>query len=199
MTGLIQLFIHQLRIEALYHHIHGVRLGVAVLIVHKVHAVALQLPVKGLGAGQVHGGAGMALVQVHAGGHAGGKDVLRLAGEAQAAEPGDVVGAGSGRVVGKVDVFFPEAGQIIHQRNGAFIHLVPQVEGAVHVKQEQLHIFQFTRIHWYHSPSSSAQARAQRTALCQPFSFSVRFCSSMAGAKTLSMAQLLRISSRLSQ
>ena len=51
----------------------------------------------------------------------------------------------------------------------------------------------------YLSSSASAQARAQLTALCQPFNLSIRLGSSIAGAKIRSMAQLFRISSRLSQ
>lgn len=46
---------------------------------------------------------------------------------------------------------------------------------------------------------ASPQRMAHFTARCQPLSFSSRRESGMAGVKTLSMAQLLRMSSRLSQ
>lgn len=49
------------------------------LVIHKVYAVADKLAVKGLRTGEVHLGTGVALVEVHARCHAGGKHVLALA------------------------------------------------------------------------------------------------------------------------
>ena len=119
----------------------------AVLVVYEADAVADQLAVEGLRPGKIHAGPREILVQVHAGGHAGGEDILGLAGKAQAPEAGDVVCPGAGGIVGQIDVFFPEPGEALHQGDGTVIDLVAEVERAVHVEEEELAGFQFRIIH----------------------------------------------------
>ena len=84
VAGPVQLFIHEFGIEALHHDVHGVNLGVAQLVVDEVHAVALEFQEESLRAGEVDARTGVALVEVHAGGHARGEDILPLTGKAQA-------------------------------------------------------------------------------------------------------------------
>ena len=147
VAGPVQLFIHEFGVEALHHHVDGVDLGVAQLIVDEVHAIAFELAVKGLRAGEVDARAGVALVEVHAGGHAGGEDILPLAGKTEALQTGNIILARTGGIVGQVDVLLAEARQILHQFDGALIDIVPQIQGPIHVEQKKFRIFQFCIVH----------------------------------------------------
>ena len=147
VDGLVKLFIHKLGIKALHHNVDVLGLGVPELVIHEVNAVADKLAVKGLRTGKVHLGTRVVLVEVHARCHAGGKHVLALAREAEAAQTRDVILTGTGGIVCEVYVFFAEAGEILHQLNGAFINIVAQIKCTVHVEKEQLSIFQLVVIH----------------------------------------------------
>ena len=144
----------------------------------------------------------MALVEVHAGRHAGGEDVLPLAGEAELPQAVDIVLTRAGGVVGQIDVFFSEPWQVFHQLNGALVDVVAQIERPVHVEQKQLGISQFLQVHIFPlvgRDQSSPQSRAHLTAFSQPRSSSLRRDSSIFALNTRSTAQLLLMSSRLDQ
>ena len=137
MAGKIELLIYELGVEALHHDVDGVDVGVAVLVVHEIDAVALQLAVKGLRAGEIDLRAGVVLVQILARGHAGGEHVFRLAREAQLAQTGDVINARAGGVVRQVNVVASGLGDGVDEVHRAVKHVVAQIERAVHVEQKQ--------------------------------------------------------------
>ena len=147
VTGALELFIDELGVEALHDHVDAVGLRVTELVVDELDAVAEKLAVKGLRPGDVHARAGVVLVEVHARGHAGGEDVLPLAGEAQAAQTVDVVLARAGGVVRQVDVLLPHAREVEHQLARALVHLVAEIQGPVHVKEKEFAVFQFGVVH----------------------------------------------------
>ena len=133
---------HQLRIEALHDDIDGLRIGVAVLVVHEIDAVAHQLAVERFRTGKVHLRAGVALVEVHTGRHAGGEHVLGLAGEAEAAQTRDIIRPCAGGIICEVYVLLAELRQVVHQLDRAFVYVIAKIERTVHVKQKKLYVLQ---------------------------------------------------------
>lgn len=136
VAGTVKLFIHKLGIKALYNHVNIFNVGMAVLVINYIDAIADKLTVEGLCTGEVHARAGVALIEIHTGGHAGGENILRLAGEAKAAQAGYIVRACAGGVICEIDEFSAEARQILHQLYRAVINIVAKIERAVHIKKE---------------------------------------------------------------
>ena len=147
MHGLVELFVHELGVEPGHDDLRAV--------VHERDAVAEQLAAERLRADEVHGFARIVLVEVQRRRHAGGEHVLSLAREAQTPQARDVVRARARGVVGQVNVLPSGIGQRVDEVDRAGEHIVPEVERAVHVQQEQARIEQvFQIVHGSHLTES---------------------------------------------
>ena len=147
MYGLVELFVHELGVEPGHDDLRAV--------LHQRDAVAEQLTAERLGADEVHGLARVVLVEIQRRRHAGGEHVFTLAREAQPPQARDVVRARARGVVGQVNVLPSGIGQRVDEVDRAGEHVVPEVERAVHVQQEQARAKQvFQIVHGSHLTES---------------------------------------------
>ena len=147
MHGLVELFVHELGVEPGHDDLRA--------LFHERDAVAEQLAAERLRADEVHGLARIVLVEVQRRRHAGGEHVFGLAREAQPPQARDVICARARGVVGQVDVLPPGLGQRMDEIDRAGKHVVPEVERAVHVQQEQARAEQvFQIVHGSHLTES---------------------------------------------
>ena len=147
MYGAVELLIHELGVKADDDDLRA--------LFDERDAVAEQLAAERLRADQIHGLARIVLVEIQRRRHAGREHVLRLAREAEAPQARDVVRAGARGVVGQINVLPSGIGQRVDEVDCAGKHIVPKVERAVHIQQEQARMEQvFQIVHGCHLTES---------------------------------------------
>ena len=161
----------QLRIEAHDDAIHqGKLLG-------DPEALPAQLRFQRFGAADIEGLALMVLVQVIGCGLGGGQKILPGGPDAQLFQLADIVIHAFGGIIGQKQVFAARCPEGIQKRRGKFVKPVPQVQGAVHIKQVQLLAAQnFVFIHHIRTASAESAGIIQNWQLPAGAAFIIVIC-----------------------